>query len=137
MQDMKSSLLLRGMLTVNDTNKIVMLDSITNKLLKYDSNSAEYILYFELCCWDGFYNLDIYEKSAVLECAVILFNRINNVFHNRLMSIQGVASFIGMQLDDCDDGLSRIVDLRDIETPQDRRDAIMYACEKWVADMDW
>ena len=114
-----------------------MLDSITNKLFRNNCTPTEYMLYFELGSWEGFDNLDRYEKSAVLECAVILFNRINNVFHNRLMSIQGVASFIGMQLDDCDDGLSRIVDLRDIETPQDRRDAIMYACEKWVSDMDW
>ena len=122
---------------MDNTNKIIMLDSITNKLFRNNCTPTEYMLYFELGSWEGFDNLDRYEKSAVLECAVILFNRINNVFHNRLMSIQGVASFIGMQLDDCDDGLSRIVDLRDIETPQDRRDAIMYACEKWVSDMDW
>lgn len=122
---------------MDDTNKIVMFDSISNKLFRNNCSPTEYILYYDLCGWEGFDNLDRYEKSAVLDCALILFNRMNDIFCNRLMSIQGIASFIGVRLDDYnDDGLSYIVDLRDIDTPQDKKDAIIDACEKWIADMD-
>ena len=122
---------------MDNTHKIVIFESISNKLFRNNCSPTEYMLYFELGGWEGFDDLERYEKSAVLECAVILYNRINSIFCNRLMSIQGVASFIGIQLDDHDNGLSYIVDLRDIDTPQDKKEAIIDACEKWVSNMDW